>query len=195
MGSGEQIDDLIESGTIRLLAWKDATIDILLVWFRSGLFGWDENIELLKVRTINGQRNVTITTTIIIVHNSPRKTHALYRFTKTSIEMSSKFISKLISHLVANNPEIHVSNIIQEVQVLFQTGFVANGNDKYFWRDAPYNLTFYPPNMNNQRGREQGTRFSGEIDYRNLNSPPRCSRCRMPRHNRKNCNNSTSNYV
>ncbi|KAI5680478.1 hypothetical protein M9H77_01705 [Catharanthus roseus] len=28
-----------------------------------------------------------------------------------------------ISHLVANNPEIPVSNIIQEVQVLFQTGY------------------------------------------------------------------------
>ncbi|KAI5652536.1 hypothetical protein M9H77_29723 [Catharanthus roseus] len=36
--------------------------------------------------------------------------------------LSSKFISMLISHLVANDPEIPVSNIIQEVQVLFQTG-------------------------------------------------------------------------
>ncbi|KAI5662809.1 hypothetical protein M9H77_22132 [Catharanthus roseus] len=35
--------------------------------------------------------------------------------------LSSKFISMFISRLVANDPEIPVSNIIQEVQVLFQT--------------------------------------------------------------------------
>ncbi|KAI5672096.1 hypothetical protein M9H77_12460 [Catharanthus roseus] len=36
--------------------------------------------------------------------------------------LSSNFISMSISHLVANDPEIPVSNIIQEVQVLYQTG-------------------------------------------------------------------------
>ncbi|KAI5647850.1 hypothetical protein M9H77_33855 [Catharanthus roseus] len=36
--------------------------------------------------------------------------------------LSSKFISMSISHLVANDPEILVSNIIQEVEVLYQTG-------------------------------------------------------------------------
>ncbi|KAI5648604.1 hypothetical protein M9H77_34609 [Catharanthus roseus] len=40
--------------------------------------------------------------------------------------MSSKFISMSISHLVANDPEIPVSNVVQEVQVLFQT-VVVNG--------------------------------------------------------------------
>ncbi|KAI5657518.1 hypothetical protein M9H77_26311 [Catharanthus roseus] len=151
--------------------------------------------------------------------------------------MTSKFVSKLISHLVANDPEIPVSNIIQEVQVKLQMGctykrawyaqkfaikrrphsynvqptrscgkwrkytlpcshalavFRDNGTrpdaymldiysrDTYrrtyqsnfylvghedFWRDAPYNLTFYPPNMNNQQGRKQDTRFQGEMDY------------------------------
>ncbi|KAI5673138.1 hypothetical protein M9H77_13502 [Catharanthus roseus] len=33
---------------------------------------------------------------------------------------------------------------------------------KNFWRDVPYNLTFYPPNMNKERGRKQGTRFQGK---------------------------------
>ncbi|KAI5648517.1 hypothetical protein M9H77_34522 [Catharanthus roseus] len=173
--------------------------------------------------------------------------------------MSSKFISISISPLVAYNPKIPVSNVIQEVQILFQTGctykrawyatkFTIEGRpqsynlqsgcgkwqaytlpcshalavcrkngtraDTYmpniysretyrrtyqshfhpvglekFWRDAPYNLTFHPPNMNNERGRKQGTRFRGEMDYRNLDSPPRCDRCRMPGHNIKNCNN------
>ncbi|KAI5659530.1 hypothetical protein M9H77_28323 [Catharanthus roseus] len=58
-----------------------------------------------------------------------------------------------------------------------------------FWRDVPFNLTFYPPNMKKERGRKQGKRFQGEMDYRNLDSPPRCGRCCMPGHNRKNCNN------
>ncbi|KAI5652870.1 hypothetical protein M9H77_30057 [Catharanthus roseus] len=28
-----------------------------------------------------------------------------------------------------------------------------------FWRDVPFNLTFYPPNMKKERGRKQGKRF------------------------------------
>ncbi|KAI5681364.1 hypothetical protein M9H77_02591 [Catharanthus roseus] len=37
--------------------------------------------------------------------------------------MTSKFVSKLISHFVANDPEISVSNVIGEVQVKLQTGY------------------------------------------------------------------------
>ncbi|KAI5653634.1 hypothetical protein M9H77_30821 [Catharanthus roseus] len=176
--------------------------------------------------------------------------------------MSSKFISMSILHLVANDPEIPVTNVIEEAQVLFQTGctykrawyakkfaigrafgsrettfnilpkylqavqdsnprtvyeflhhrmssppnyvfkfvfrcrkwqtytlpcshalvvyrengtradtyvleiylrhtyrrtYQANFNldfSENFWRDVPYNLTFYPPNMNKERGRK-----------------------------------------
>ncbi|KAI5678028.1 hypothetical protein M9H77_08978 [Catharanthus roseus] len=57
------------------------------------------------------------------------------------------------------------------------------------WRDVPFNLTFYPPNMKKERGRKHGKRFQGEMDYRNPDSPPRCDRCRMPGHSRKNFNN------
>ncbi|KAI5658049.1 hypothetical protein M9H77_26842 [Catharanthus roseus] len=184
--------------------------------------------------------------------------------------MTSKFISKLISHLVANDPEIPLLKVIQEVQVKLQMGCTYkrawyarkftiervfgsweitfsilpkylhaicgkwqeytlpcshanavcrdNGtrpnayvSDIYsretyqsnfylvryedFWRDAPYDLTFYPPNMNNQRGRKKGTRFRAKMNYRNPDSPPRCSRCRMPGQSRKNCNNPSSSNV
>ncbi|KAI5659023.1 hypothetical protein M9H77_27816 [Catharanthus roseus] len=64
-----------------------------------------------------------------------------------------------------------------------------------FWRDVPYNLIFHPPNMNNEWGRKPGTAFRGEMDYRNPDSPPRCGRCRMPGHNRKNFNNPNSSNV
>ncbi|KAI5654488.1 hypothetical protein M9H77_31675 [Catharanthus roseus] len=76
----------------------------------------------------------------------------------------------------------------------YQLNFHSVFNEN-FWRDVPYNLTFHPPNMNNERGRKQRTRFRGKIDYRNPDSPPRCGRCRMPGHNRKNCNNPSSNNV
>ncbi|KAI5668202.1 hypothetical protein M9H77_18055 [Catharanthus roseus] len=45
-----------------------------------------------------------------------------------------------------------------------------------FWRDVPFNLTFYPPNMKKERGRKQGKRFQGKMDYRNPDSLPRCGR-------------------
>ncbi|KAI5673327.1 hypothetical protein M9H77_13691 [Catharanthus roseus] len=94
------------------------------------------------------------------------------------INLSSKFISMSISHLVANDPEIPVSNIIQEVQRKWVksrylcTGdiFATNVQKTYqanfhlvlsenFWRDAPFNLTFYPPNMKKERGRKQEIRI------------------------------------
>ncbi|KAI5658519.1 hypothetical protein M9H77_27312 [Catharanthus roseus] len=42
-----------------------------------------------------------------------------------------------------------------------------------FWRDVPFNLTFYPPNMKKERGRKQGKRFKGEMDYSGF-SPKMC---------------------
>ncbi|KAI5679296.1 hypothetical protein M9H77_10246 [Catharanthus roseus] len=139
-----------------------------------------------------------------------------------------------ISHLVANDPEIPVSNIIQEVQLRKMTNIHTllcshvlalcreNGSrtDTYvseiysrqtykityqanfhpvlrenFWRDVPFSLTFYPPNMKKERGRKQGKRFQGKIDYRNPGSLQICDRCCMPGHNRKNYNNPKPSSV
>ncbi|KAI5653507.1 hypothetical protein M9H77_30694 [Catharanthus roseus] len=43
----------------------------------------------------------------------------------------------------------------------YQTNFhpVLSEN---FWRDVPFNLTFYPPNMKKECGRKQGKRFQGK---------------------------------
>ncbi|KAI5663643.1 hypothetical protein M9H77_22966 [Catharanthus roseus] len=60
----------------------------------------------------------------------------------------------------------------------YQSNFHQIGHEN-FWRDAPYNLTFHPLNMNNEHGRKQGTRFRREMDYRNPDSPPRCGRCHI----------------
>ncbi|KAI5664697.1 hypothetical protein M9H77_24020 [Catharanthus roseus] len=190
MGSGSHIDDFVESGTVQLLDWNDSMTDIQL-----GMRFVDKVQAVSAVlRLIHGPQDVTITVTIITVHEITRfvKEHTcLVQIEQNKHRnLSSKFISMSISHLVANDPEIPVSNIIQEVQVLFQTGSnfhpVLSEN---FWRDVPFNLTFYPPNMKKERGRKQGKQFQGEMDYRNPNSPLRCGRCRMPGHNRKNCNN------
>ncbi|KAI5653586.1 hypothetical protein M9H77_30773 [Catharanthus roseus] len=103
MGSGSPIDDLVESGTIRLLNWNDSMTDI-----------YDDNYCSWYIRI---KKKAT--------HNRWEITRFLKEHTcLVQIEqnkhgnLSSKFISISISHLVANNPEIPVSNFIQEVQFL-----------------------------------------------------------------------------
>ncbi|KAI5647959.1 hypothetical protein M9H77_33964 [Catharanthus roseus] len=58
-------------------------------------------------------------------------------------------------------PDIYSREIYRRT---YQSNFYLFGYED-FWRDAPYNLTFYPPNMNNQQGRKQGMKFWGEMDY------------------------------
>ncbi|KAI5677856.1 hypothetical protein M9H77_08806 [Catharanthus roseus] len=82
MGSGSPIDDLVESGTVRLLDWNDSKTDIQL-----------------------GMRFVN-------------KVQAVSAVRKYSVSVGRKY--RVLK--IANDPEIPVSNIIQEVQVLFQTG-------------------------------------------------------------------------
>ncbi|KAI5666543.1 hypothetical protein M9H77_16396 [Catharanthus roseus] len=89
MDSGEQINDLIESGTLRLVDWNDSMTDIQL------------GMRFVnKVQAISAVQKWSIR-----VHQSKHR------------NMSSKFISRSISHLVANGPKIPVSNVVQEVQV------------------------------------------------------------------------------
>ncbi|KAI5675540.1 hypothetical protein M9H77_06490 [Catharanthus roseus] len=64
-----------------------------------------------------------------------------------------------------------------------------------FWRDVLFNSTFYPPNMKKERGRKQGKRFQGEMDYRNPDFLPRFGRYHMVGRNRKNCNNPEPSNV
>ncbi|KAI5662197.1 hypothetical protein M9H77_21520 [Catharanthus roseus] len=141
--------------------------------------------------------------------------------------MTSKFISKLLLHLVANDPKIPVLNTgctykrarytrkfaiekrphsynVQPTRSCgkwreytlpcshalavckdnctrpdaympdiysretnrktYQSNFYPVGHED-FWKDAPCNLTFYSSNMNNQRGKKEGTRFRGEMNY------------------------------
>ncbi|KAI5664998.1 hypothetical protein M9H77_24321 [Catharanthus roseus] len=113
--------------------------------------------------------------------------------------LSTKSTSISISHLVANDNEIHVSSIIQKVQLrkianiyiafflmflqcvekmvnsrhlcagdIFATNVQKNLPSEFslvlsenFWRDVPFNLIFYPPNMKNERDMKQSKRFQG----------------------------------
>ncbi|KAI5683324.1 hypothetical protein M9H77_04552 [Catharanthus roseus] len=67
-----------------------------------------------------GATKKTWTFTLMVTHDQldPNQWH----FIQNKHRMTLKFISKLTSHLVANDLEILVSNVIQEVQVLLQTG-------------------------------------------------------------------------
>ncbi|KAI5676386.1 hypothetical protein M9H77_07336 [Catharanthus roseus] len=111
MGSEKQIDDLIESSTVRLLDLNDAMTDIQLGMSDSNYCSWYIRI---KKKSIHDRWEITRFTKehtcLVQVHQNKHR------------NMTSKFIAKLISHLVANDPEILVSNVIQEVQILLQTG-------------------------------------------------------------------------
>ncbi|KAI5673125.1 hypothetical protein M9H77_13489 [Catharanthus roseus] len=83
MDLGSPIDDIIESGTVRLLNWNDSMTDLLL-----GMRFVD------KVQAVNAVRKYSFSV------------GREYRVLK-----------------IANDPEIPVSNIIQEMHVMFQTGY------------------------------------------------------------------------
>ncbi|KAI5665968.1 hypothetical protein M9H77_15821 [Catharanthus roseus] len=104
---------------------------------------------------------------------------------KLTLIVALKFYRENGSRTDTYVPEIYSR---QTYRKTYQANFYPVLSEN-FWRDVPFNLTFYPPNMKKEWGRKQGKRFQGEMDYRNPDSPPRCSRCRMPGHNKKNCNN------
>ncbi|KAI5678522.1 hypothetical protein M9H77_09472 [Catharanthus roseus] len=91
-------------------------IDKKATRFTASDWRWGLGYEYIRIKkkAIYGHREITRFT----------KEHAyLVQFHQNKYRnMTSKFISKLISHLVANDPEIPVSNIIQKVQVLLQMG-------------------------------------------------------------------------
>ncbi|KAI5661371.1 hypothetical protein M9H77_20694 [Catharanthus roseus] len=95
MGSSEQIDDLIESGTIRLLDWNDLMTDIQL-----------DMRFVDKVQAIS-----TVQKWSIQMGREYRVHQNKHR------NIFSKFISRSISYLVTNNLEMLVSNVIQETQM------------------------------------------------------------------------------
>ncbi|KAI5667522.1 hypothetical protein M9H77_17375 [Catharanthus roseus] len=126
----------------------------------------------------SGDRETSITDLYYKVKKEPLEDWILRDFTGS--ETDDDFISMSISQLVANDLEILVSKRHPRSTSIIQTNCTYKGA----W-DAPYNLTFHPPNMNNERGRKQGTRFQEEMDYRNPDSPLRSGRCRMSGHNKK----------
>ncbi|KAI5659567.1 hypothetical protein M9H77_28360 [Catharanthus roseus] len=81
MGSGSPIDNLVESGTIRLLNWSNSMTDIQLgmrfidkVQAISADRKWSISVgrkyRVVKVKLIHGPQDVTITITIITVHGT-----------------------------------------------------------------------------------------------------------------------------
>ncbi|KAI5667503.1 hypothetical protein M9H77_17356 [Catharanthus roseus] len=107
MGSGSTIDDLVDSGTLRLLDWNDSMTDIQL-----GM-----------------------------------------RFVEEVQAISARYLSQISS---------------KKCRYYFKWVVRTSGH---------------------------GHAILGGNDYRNLDSPPRCGRCRMLGHNRKNCNNPGSSNV
>ncbi|KAI5667443.1 hypothetical protein M9H77_17296 [Catharanthus roseus] len=123
MGSGSPIDDLVESGTVRLLDWNDSMTDIQL-----SMRFVDKVQALSAVHKCYHSEDNYCSWYIRIKKKATHNRWEITRFVKehtclVHIEqnkhrnLSSKFISMSISHLVANDHEIPVLNIIQEVQL------------------------------------------------------------------------------
>ncbi|KAI5666353.1 hypothetical protein M9H77_16206 [Catharanthus roseus] len=124
-----QIDDLIESGTIRLLDWNDNTTDIQL-----GMSFVDKIQAISAVQNYDKWREYTLLCS-----------HALVVCRENGTRPDT------------NMPDIYWRETYRRK---YQSNFYMVESEN-FWKNAPYNLTFYPPNMNNQRGKKQDTRFLG----------------------------------
>ncbi|KAI5680686.1 hypothetical protein M9H77_01913 [Catharanthus roseus] len=105
VGLGSPIDDLIEYGILRLLDWNDSMTDIQL-----------DMRFVDKVQAISAVRKWLIW---MGCEYRVMKSKSDQLTTKCYHHSDSYYCS---CHLVANDPEMPVSNVIQEVQVLFQTG-------------------------------------------------------------------------
>ncbi|KAI5677024.1 hypothetical protein M9H77_07974 [Catharanthus roseus] len=198
--SRKQIDDLIESDTIRLLDWNDAMSDVQLGMRFIDKIQTPSVIALLILEKFDGIDSLQEKQPFFSLQGQGIQK---LRLASRSLLAVSDFLScseRQIFHYVCRDngarPDTYVSDIYswETYRRTYQSNFYPFGH-KNFWRDDPYNLAFYPSNMNNQRGRKQGTRLRGKIDYPNPDFPLRCSRCRMPEHNRKNYNNLSSSNV
>ncbi|KAI5647792.1 hypothetical protein M9H77_33797 [Catharanthus roseus] len=217
MGYGEQIDDLIESEIIRLLDWNDAMIDLQLgmsfvdkTQTISAVQKWSIWIEQ-EFRVVKSKSDQwtakyyhTSDTNLSVVYpNQEEATHGRWEITKFTKKQHTLFnCGKWHEYILpyshalvvykdnSTRTDAYVPDIYsrETYKRTYPSNFYLVVHED-FWRDAAYNLTFYPPNMNNQWGQKQSTKFRAEMDYWNSDSSPRCSKCRMSEHNRKTSNN------
>ncbi|KAI5657729.1 hypothetical protein M9H77_26522 [Catharanthus roseus] len=178
-----------KSGTVRLLDWNDSMTDIQLgmrfvdkvqtVLFQTGCTykrAWYaqkfaiERIEKKsrehKVTTYNPREGIYIVRSPIRVFGTGNNVYTLRLNNKSCSCGKWKTYILPSSHILAmcrengSRTDTYVPKIYsrQTYRRTYQANFhpVLSEN---FLRDVPFNLTFYPPNMKNERGRKQGKRF------------------------------------
>ncbi|KAI5659763.1 hypothetical protein M9H77_28556 [Catharanthus roseus] len=134
MGSGSPIDDLVESGTIRLLDWNDSMTDI------------------------HCQRSEIPVSNIIQEVQVLFQTGCIYK--RACCEKWQTYTLPC-SHVLAvcrkngSRIDTYVSEIYsrQMYRRTYQSNFHPVFSEN-FWKDVPFNLTFYPPNMKKERDRK-----------------------------------------
>ncbi|KAI5659388.1 hypothetical protein M9H77_28181 [Catharanthus roseus] len=176
----------IESGTVQLLDWNDSMTDIQLdmrfvdkvqaVLYQTGCTykqAWYarkfaiERIELKsrehKVTTYNLREGIYMVKSPIRVSGMGNNIYTLRLNNKFCSCGKWKTYTLPCSHVLvvcrengsrtnAYAPEIYSrQTYIKTYQANFHLVLSEN-----FWRDVPFNLTFYPPNMKNERDRKQG---------------------------------------
>ncbi|KAI5681375.1 hypothetical protein M9H77_02602 [Catharanthus roseus] len=123
-----------------------------------------------KVITYNPREGIYIVRSPIRVSGTDNNAYTL-RMNNTSCSCRKWQIYTLpCSHALAICREngTRADTYVPEIYLrqMYRRTYQANFNpilSENFWRDVPYNLTFYPPNMNKERGRKQDTQFQGEI--------------------------------
>ncbi|KAI5650191.1 hypothetical protein M9H77_36196 [Catharanthus roseus] len=121
-----------------------------------------------KVTTYNPQEGIYIVRSPIRVSGSDNNVYTLQMNNKSFSCGKWQTYTLPYSHALAICREngMRAYTYLRTYQDNFHPVFSEN-----FWRDVPYNLTFYPSNMNKERGRKHDMQFQGEMDYRNLDSP------------------------
>ncbi|KAI5654201.1 hypothetical protein M9H77_31388 [Catharanthus roseus] len=119
----------------------------------------DYNTDVKK-EGIQKTLNPVISNTVTQWYSSQWFNSATYDYTQFGafLDMGSREqIDDLSNQALENGtrsdayvPEIYSQETYRRT---YQSNFYPVGHED-FWRDTPYNLTFYPPNMNNQQGRK-----------------------------------------
>ncbi|KAI5659173.1 hypothetical protein M9H77_27966 [Catharanthus roseus] len=112
MDLGSPIDDIIESGTVRLLDWNDSMTNIQL-----GMRFVD------KVQTVSAVRKYSV---------SVGREYRILKMCRKNGLRTDNYVPEIYSR--------------QTYKRTYQANFHPILSEN-FWRDVPFNLTFYPPSM------------------------------------------------
>ncbi|KAI5654956.1 hypothetical protein M9H77_32143 [Catharanthus roseus] len=139
MDSGSLIDDIVESGIVRLLDWNDSMTDIQL-----GM-GFVDKVQTISAVFANDPEipvsNIIQEVQVFCIGFKPEDCIQIF-----ASQNKQSPCEKWQTYTLTCS---HVLTVCRENRT-YQANFHPILSDN-FWRDVPFNLTFYPPNMKKER--------------------------------------------